>query len=174
MALDSLLKGLFGKPYTIGELMNIDGNRQGKAGGCSVSLVETFLTMKEESILSKFKAYFTGGIAKFYYITMKLAVSSDTGHLHYVFIQVDPDFDKGNPMGNHIKIYCDCPDFKYRSAYVLNKRNSLFDNDMSRSGLGQAINDAPTGKRGTTLLCKHAFAAVQWVMSNYSSVMTNL
>ena len=37
--------------------------------------------------------------------------------------------------------------------------------------LGQALTDKPDGKRGTTLLCKHVYAALQWLMTNYDNVM---
>ena len=170
----SILNNIFGRRYTIGELMNIDQGRQGRASSCSVSLVGTFFTVKEESIASKFISFFTGNSLKVCYLTLKLRVSSDTGNTHYVLIQLEPDFTNSNWMGNLVRVYCVCNDFKYRSAYLLGKRDSLFANDWTRLNLGAALNDAPTGKRGTTLLCKHVFAALLWVQNNYRNIMLTL
>jgi len=174
MAIQSLLQNLFGKPYTIGELMNIDQGRQSRASGCTVSLANSFFTMSEEGVLAKFKAFFSTNTIKVVYLTLKFIVRSDTGHTHTVFIQLDPDFTKMSWAANHVRIYCDCADFKYRSAYLLDKRKSLFANDKIKIALGQAITDKPDGKRGTTLLCKHSFAALQYLMSNYGSIMATL
>ena len=127
---ESLLKDLFGSRYTIGELMRIDQGRQDKARGCKVSLMDTFFTIKEESLSGKVKKLFTGkDSVKVFYITLKLAVTGDTGNPHIVFIQLEPDFSMKNWENNKVRIYCDCADFKYRSAYLLDKRDSIFAND---------------------------------------------
>lgn len=155
--------------------MNIDSGRQGRASNCSASLVKTFHTIKQEGVLDKFKAFVTGKTTiKVYYVTLKFEVRSDTGNSHTVFIQLDPDFSLKNWTSNRVKIYCDCADFKYRSAYVLSRKNSLFLTHRIQIALGQAANEAPTGKRGTTLLCKHAYAALSWLMNNYASVMKTI
>lgn len=168
----SALKNLFGKPFTVGELMAIDQGRQGKALQSSVTLEDTFFTLKEEGILSKFKSLFTGNTIKTLYITLKLKVISDTGNPHTVFIQLDPDYSTNGWYGNKVRIYCDCNDFKFRSAYTLAKRGSLFENQMTKVALGQAISEAP--KRGTNTLCKHGYAALNWLMSNYKSIMSTI
>lgn len=168
----SALAGLFGKPYTIGELMAIDQGRQGKALQSNVTLEDTFFTLKEEGIASKFKNLFTSNTIKKLYITLKLKVISDTGNPHYVFIQLDPDYSTSGWYGNKVRIYCDCNDFKYRSAYALSKRDSLFENQTTKMALGQALTEAP--KRGTNVLCKHGYAALNWLMSNYKNVMSTI
>ena len=172
---ESLLKDLFGSRYTIGELMRIDQERQDKARGCKVSLMDTFFTIKEESLSGKVKKLFTGkDSVKVFYITLKLAVTGDTGNPHIVFIQLEPDFSMKNWENNKVRIYCDCADFKYRSAYLLDKRDSIFANDGIKIALGQAISEVPKGKRGVTLLCKHSFAALTWLMNNYTNLMSTL
>lgn len=170
----SLLQSIFGKRYTIGELMNIDQGRQGRANNCSVSLVDTFFTLKEEGITAKFAQLFSGNTLKVCYLTLKLKVLSDTGNPHFVFIQLEPDFSRTDWANNQVRVYCDCADFKFRSAYILDKRDSLFVNDWVKLGLGQALTDKPNGKKGVTTLCKHSFAALQWLMSNYQNLMNTL
>ena len=158
-----LLDNLFGKPYTLGELMKIDQGRQDRAAKCAVRLDNTFYTLKEETPLSKFKNLFTKNTLKVFYV-----------NTHYVYIQIDPDFSLTDWIDNRVRIYCDCADFMYRSAYLLDKRDSLFKNDWIKGTLGQAMTEEPKGKRGVTLLCKHSFAAFQWLMANYKQIMSTL
>jgi hypothetical protein len=166
---------IFGKRFTIGELMNVDQGRQERSINCSVSLVNTYITMKEESLAQKFKSLFSNSNnIKVCYLTLKLKVLSNTGHNHYIFIQLEPDFSAKAWANNSVRIYCDCNDFKFRSSYILGKRNSLFINEKTKIALGQAMTDAPTGKKGTTPLCKHAYAALSWLMNNYETIMTTL
>ena len=162
----------FGKQYTIGDVMNIDSGRQERAGNCKVSLVGTFHELKDETVLEKFKALVLGrGSVKKYYLIFKFEVISDKGNKHYVYIRVAPDFDLTKWKQNNVKIYCDCQDFKYRSAYLLGQHGSLFLNSKISSALGPAASDAPRGKSPTSLLCKHSYAALNYLVSNYSSLM---
>ena len=78
-----LLDNILGKPYTLGELMKVDQGRQDRAAKCAVRLDDTFYTLKEETPLSKFKNLFTKNTLKVFYVTLKLAVTSDTGNTHY-------------------------------------------------------------------------------------------
>ena len=78
--------------------------------------------------------------------------------------EMNPLFKEGQP--------CDCKDFMYRSAYELNRRHSLFLNDKTTASLGSALTIAPKRQSGS-LLCKHAYAALQWLINNYSIVLSN-
>lgn len=163
---------IFKKQYTIGDVMNIDSGRQERAAGCTVSLVKTYHELASEGVIEKFKSKVLGkAVVKKYYITFKFEVSSDKGHKHIVFIRVAPDFDLTQWNSNKVKIYCDCQDFKYRSAYLLGQHDALFLNSKISSALGPAVSDAPRGKHATSLLCKHAYAALNYLVSNYSSIM---
>ena len=170
-----LLSSLFNRPYTIGELMNIDASRQDRAGRCIVELEKTYHELKKETILDKFRSFFNGNsLINIYYVIFKLKVTSDTGTKHTVFIKLNPDFNLQNWSNNRIKIYCDCSDFKYRSAYKLQQHNSLFLNDKLKIQLGSSITDSPKNKSKITLLCKHSFAAVNWLISNYRALMMTI
>ena len=46
--LGSVLGSLFGRQYTIGELMNIDSGRIGRAGSCAASLQKVYHLVKPE------------------------------------------------------------------------------------------------------------------------------
>lgn len=171
---ESLLSNLLSRRYTIGDILAIDQQRVAKSQNCQVNLVDTFFTLEKESVSSKLKTIIGLPSLKVLYVTLKLNVVSDTGNAHTVFITLDPDFDENNWERNRIKLYCGCRDFMYRSAYHLNKRNSLFDNELIKIKLGKAITEAPKGKSSTTSICKHSYAAIRWVLANYSNIMKNI
>ncbi len=171
----SILGSLIGSQYTIGELMSIDSGRQERAASCSVSLVNTYHELKKESVIDKFRAALLGKtLINTYYVIFKFKVTSGSGKNYNVIIKTNPDFDLTNGYNNKVQIYCNCPDFKYRSAYILNRRNSLFTNDKIKTWLGNALSDAPKSSSKTSLLCKHSFAALQWLINNYSSIMRTI
>jgi hypothetical protein len=164
---------LFDRQLTIGELLNIDHSRQEKARYCSVELEYIYHELKPQGVLEKFQKFFGKKILNTYYVIFKFRVTSDTGREHVVIIRVNPDFNLHEWEYNKIKIYCGCNDFKYRSAFILNKNKSLFINSRTSVDLGAALVDPPK-KQHPTLLCKHAFAALQWLVNNYSSVMRSI
>lgn len=171
----SILGSLIGSQYSMGELMNIDSGRQERASGCSVSLVGTFHEIRRETLLDKFRSLFFGKSSlTTYYVIFKFKVTSGSGKNYTVVIRTNPDFDLINWSNNKVQIYCDCPDFKYRSAYILNQRKSLFLNERAKLSLGEALTEAPKSKTKTSLLCKHSFAALRWLIDNYSSVMRTI
>lgn len=167
----SILEGISksGKQYTIGELMAIDSGRQERAANCKVTLLKTYHELQSETILDKFRSFFGKSSVPVYYMTFKFEVTSGSGSSYNVYIRTNPDFSLKNWAQNQVMIYCECADFKYRSAYTLHRRGSLFVTSKIASELGEAMSDAP--KRGTTLLCKHAFAALSWLMNNWSFIM---
>lgn len=166
---------LFSRPFTIGDLMNIDSGRQSRASGCVVKLEKIYHEVKEESILDRFKARFFGrSVAKRYYVILKFSVTSEKGSVHSVFIRISPDFNLTNWKTNKVRIYCDCADFKYRSAFLLGQHDSLFLTDKIRMTLGPAVENKPKEKTATSLLCKHAYAALNYLVLNYSSIMKTI
>jgi hypothetical protein len=172
----SILSGIFGKQWTIGDIMSIDGGRQSRAAGCSVSLVATYHELRKETILEKFKRFFTRrrDLLNAYYVIFKFQVISETGHSYTVVIRTQPDFNMSEYMSNTVQIFCSCPDFMYRSAWTLNQHGALFRSTGTDADLGSAIQNAPAGKRGTSTLCKHAYAALNYLVQNYSYLMGSL
>lgn len=167
--------GLFTRQFTIGDLLIVDSNRLEKANNCTVKLVKTFHEVKQETLLSKLRTLFGGKASlKAYYVIFKLKVTSDTGNSHYVFIKTNPDFELNAWNTNKVQIYCDCQDFKYRSAYKLAQHNSLFFNDRIKIALGASMTDSPKATTRTSMLCKHAVAALNWVVNNYASLMRSI
>ena len=172
--LGNIIKSLYGNQYTIGELMNIDAGRQERANSCQVKLVKTYHELKKESVLDKFRSLFGQPIVRMYYVIFKFEVTSNTGNSHIVIIKVNPDFNLNDWGNNKVKVYCSCPDFKYRSAYLLEKHNSLFINDKTKLALSESMLNAPKSTTKTTLLCKHSFAALNWLIQNYINIMKTI
>ncbi len=160
------------KPYTIGELMSIDSGRQERAQYCTVEHLKTYHQLQPETLGDKIRQFFLGEThVNAYFLILHLRVTSPGKEPKNVYIKLNPDFNLTKWYDNMVKIYCDCPDFKYRSAYILNERKSLFLNDKVRNELGSALTETPKRGAKTSLLCKHAFAALQWVVENYTSIM---
>jgi hypothetical protein len=57
-----------------------------------------------------------------------------------------------------IRVYCGCPDFKYRLAYHLNVTSNV----IRKKDLGLALT-IPPSKSNRSGLCKHLAAALRWV-----------
>lgn len=150
--------------YSVGEIMNIDSGRQERASQCKTELVKIFHEIKRETLPGKGSAF------EMYYVIFKLKVTSGTGTPHTVLIRVSADQGNTNWFERGVQIYCDCADFKYRSAYGLGREGSLFVNDRIKIALGEALVDAPKGKTKTTLLCKHSWAALRWFQDNYNTI----
>lgn len=159
----------------LGDLMSVDAGRQYKAQYCSVKLVKVYHEIKNESIPEKIRSFFLGKTnVNTYYLIFKLLVMSESGKTHTVFIRTDPEYDTTQVLENKVQIYCDCPDFKFRSAYILNQKKALFLNDRIKLELGAALTDKPKAKTTTTTLCKHAYAGIQWLISNYPSLIRTI
>lgn len=172
----SILSNLLSKSYTISDLMSIDAGRQERAGNCSVSLVETYHEIQKESILDKFKRLFFRDKSSMnvHYVIFKFKVNSDTGSEHTVIIRTHPDYAGTEGLSNQVQIYCTCRDFQFRSAWILNQRKSLFRSDSVDTRLGRAITEKPKSTTTKSLLCKHAFAAINYLSNNYSYIMKSL
>ena len=161
------------KQITIGELMTIDAGRIEKATGCVVSFERPEHELKKASLLDKCKSLFTSsGLVNAYFVIFKLSVVSGNGNKYTVIIRVNPDFDLTRWESNPCKIYCNCPDFKFRCAYTLAQRGGLFVNEKIRIELGQALTDKP--KRSPSYLCKHSYAALNWLIENYKNIMKTI
>ena len=155
--------------------MNVDPGRQFRAQMCSVTLQKVYHELRKETLLEKIKSFFLGNSnIKAYYIIIKVSVLSDSGSKHTVLLRISPDFNLTRLMKNTIQLYCDCSDFKYRSAYILNARKGLLLNDRIKINLGAALTDKPKTKTQTTYLCKHSYAALQWLVSNYSNIIKTI
>lgn len=170
-----VLGRLLGKQLSIQELMNIDQGRKDRASDCTVRLVKVYHVLKDESILDKFRSIFLGKTTlKIYYLVFKFEVTSKTGNTYNVIIQTSPDYDINNWKNSKCKVYCECKDFQYRSAYLLSKNNTLFLSDRVKIKLGQALTEAPKSTTSTTLLCKHSMAALQYLVNNYQNIIKTI
>lgn len=173
--LGGILGKLTGKQLSIQEIMNIDEGRKDRASECVVRLTKVYHVLKEESIMDKLRSVFFGKtVLKIYYLVFKFEVTSKTGSTYNVIIQTSPDYDIRGWKNSKCKVYCECKDFQFRSAYLLGKNNTLFLSDRIKIKLGLALTQAPKDKTPTTLLCKHSMAALQYLVNNYQNIMKTI
>lgn len=167
-----LLANIFNKRWTLSDLMNVDVSRQQKSSGCSVYLQETFVEIVSENIIDKFKKFFirNKSMMNVMYVVFKFSVISETGHSYNVYIRTQYDPYSMLFMKNPAQVYCGCADFKFKSAWKLNQHSSLFRSDRTDLELGPAISNAPKKNYGVTL-CKHSYAAVMYLINNYTHLM---
>lgn len=154
--------------WKLGDLGTATGDRPIKAGSCTVEFQGKQYELKTETLHDKLKSILRRSHVNTYYVIFKFKVTSDTGHSHLVYIRTLPQLDPNGPA----QVYCDCPDFKYRSAYGLQRHGSLFRSAKTDAKLGESITVAPKNKSGTTVLCKHALAAVQDLYSNFNTYIS--
>lgn len=170
----SILSSIFNRTWTIKDLMNIDQGRQSKALLCLVNLENIYYELKQDTLLEKFKKLFSKGNKDkilMSYVIFKFSVVSDSGNINTVIIRTQPDFNSQMYLNNRVQIYCTCKDFMYRSAWILKQHNSLFDSIKTRNKLGDSIVNAPASKTKTSTLCKHSYAALNYLVNNYNYIM---
>lgn len=159
---------------TLSDFKNgVEQERQKKAQGCSVVLVDTFHTLEDKPISDEFKSSFANkNTLLTYYITFKFEVTSaNSKTAHKVFIQVNPDFDLRYWEGNKCKVACDCEDFKYHSVYYVKQYDSLFITDRLSVIYSQSLSQPP---RSGSLACKHCVAAINYLVNNYQALMKSI
>lgn len=168
-----ILASLFAKRWTLSDLMNIDLTRQQKSSSCSVSLVKTYTEITTESIIDKFKRFFTRNksVMNIMYVIFKFEVLSDTGHSYEVYIRTQYDPGSNLFMKNIAQVYCNCPDFKFKSAWKLGQHSSLFRSNRTDINLGPSITNAPK-KQSSVTLCKHLYATIMYFINNYNTLMS--
>lgn len=162
--------GWFSKELTIGDLMNIDPGRIKRSEMLEkVKLVEVYNILREESILGKILRFFKLKTLPIFYKVVKYSVLSNSGSTYIVFIKVSPGFDINRFYRNKVQVFCNCADFKYRSAYILNKHDNVYINQSTKDFLGIALTTAPT-KVGTTPICKHIYAVIEQFKLDYKKL----
>jgi len=153
--------GILGKSWGLSDMLASDPARGARASACTVQFLGKQYILGSETLPDKLRNTLKRSQVGTYYIIFKFQVTSETGHTHKVYIQTLPVADLSGPA----KVYCDCNDFKFRCAYVLEQHGSLLRSPRTDSKLGEAVTTAPKSQSGTAL-CKHALAAVQELLRN--------
>lgn len=166
---------LFDTKWTLQDIYSADQSRQMKASSCVASLEKVDREIVRKPIYDKWKSLFfrNKSTMNTLMVTFTINVSSDSGHAHKVIIKTQYDPSNLLYTRNEIQVYCDCADFKYSSAYILEHHGALYRSDLTDIKLGPSITTAPKRTR-STVLCKHAYAALGWFMSNYQYLMSHV
>lgn len=92
-----------------------------------------------------------------------------SGSKYNCYLEMDPVNSRSKLLQAKVKIFCSCNDFKYRSAYILNKENNLFHAPAIDKHLGIALTEAPKIVV-TTNICKHLYAVINYVRNNLTTL----
>lgn len=85
-------------------------------------------------------------------------VTRVSGHQYQTLIEAVADPDPDKPL--KIKVFCSCPDFKYRAAYGLEQRGALYRSTATDAKLGIAITTPPEVVTPAPTVCKHCLSAI--------------
>lgn len=98
--------------------------------------------------------------------------NTDSGSVYSIFLELEPKAKFSELINSKVKVFCSCNDFKFRSAYILNKENNLVLFDAIEKHLGIAIKEKPRVVNPSKM-CKHIFAVISWIKSNYNKLNLN-
>lgn len=177
------MAGLFSsfKTLTLNDLINIDPGRLDRSNYLLPQFDKVYHVVKKETLWERVRRFFLrkdNYTINMYYLVFAYNVSSPNGAVHRVFIEIQPNSNRSSFFDNVAKVYCDCADFKYRFAWLLNKRGNLFKNKRIELELGIALQQEPTEKTklrsSGSHICKHCYAAVNHLASNYDQIVANI
>ena len=160
------LNKIFNKQLTVEDLLDIDEGRVRRSenlGG--IRLIKTLYATVEDTWFSKFTNFFRNKPREFYYFVDKYKIQSDSGKEYVTFIKVSPSFEFNKFLSNKVHVFCSCPDFKFRAAYNLSKKENVFLNKGTIEHLGKALTEPPT-KVVPTNICKHLYATIHHFKKN--------
>lgn len=154
------------KTLRIKDLFNVDMGRIERSKNLKVRYVKTYQILKKNTLINKILKFLGLKYMLTFYKVFKYIVQSDSGSQYTVFIKCSPGFDK-KILNNKVQVYCNCADFMYRSAYILNRTDNLYRNKYIDKALGIALTTKPTTvPGGTTVVCKHVYAVLQDFKNN--------
>lgn len=94
------------------------------------------------------------------HLNLEVRSASVEDKLYPIELEIPVDLNRmvKKLVDHPIRVYCGCPDFKYRIAYYLNQSGNV----IRKSALGIALTQEPK-REGQVRLCKHLVAALRWV-----------
>jgi len=163
------------KSLTLADLMEINSERVIRSKEIKITKVEQFLVTKKPSFLGslfkKLKELFEKKPYEVLYKVLRYEVINTlNGDKHVCIIKVPMHVDRQKLMSQKVEVYCDCADFMYRCAWVLNDHNNLFLNDATKKKLGIAISTKPM-KVKTSVACKHLYKCIEDLVDNYQDYL---
>lgn len=169
-----LFNNIFNRTLTLNDLIQIDQGRMERSQYVDVTLEKVYHRVRKESLWDKVKAFFKRDKVNInmYYVILKFIVSSNSGNKYTVLIEFQPNSNVYQLMNSKVRVYCDCPSFKFQSAYTLNRHGNLYRSAKTDVELGQALTDPPGPKTKVSMICKHVYACVSWLNNNLNYVVS--
>jgi hypothetical protein len=159
------MNDIFNKQLTMKDIVDIYESRAGKSKNLKVKLIQTFNVVKSEILSTETDNSLKKNVGLIFYKIFKYKVASDSGKRYTVFIKTSPSFSLKSLLSSGVQVFCQCPDFMYRSAYELSKNGNLFLNKATALHLSNALKVVPT-KITTTNICKHVYATLIYFKDN--------
>lgn len=153
------------------DILDIDEGRLSRAKDIQVTLLKTYPLYSEPSnkIIKWLRRLFQRPyIITYAYLFQTVNVKSSS--TYKVIIEIGPQNDYRRVLNSEAKIYCQCADFKFRSAWVLNHTDNLFLNKNIETELSVALDQKPTNMNNTTTSCKHIVAAFGYIKRNFKDL----
>lgn len=157
--------GLFRRKLRVRDLLNISRDRITRSKLTEPEFMEKYVVRNEpQDLISRFIRLFRPVRVSQVY---KLVSESNSGAKYINLIETNHKFNKNTFERSHVKVFCSCPDFMYRSSYALNEYDNLFLNKATESHLKVALTIKPT-KVTTTPICKHLYASLFNIRDNFN------
>lgn len=152
------------------KLLDVDNGRLARSRDIQVKFIwGKMLTTPRKGFWSKLlgiiknEPYIVTNLAKF------KAINKKSGNEYICYLELKPANSYTKLLKSEAKIFCSCNDFKYRSAYVLNKENNLFTAPAINEHLGIAVSEKPRIVIPTPM-CKHLVAVVDFLRNNLNKL----
>lgn len=159
------------KALTLDDLRQIDAGRIARSEDIDIQKRERFIVNENPSVFKKLLRFITRKPVVITSCVMKYSVYNRKEKTHYeVILKCPLHIDKNSVLNQFVQIYCSCPDFKYRAAWLLNSKGNLFLNDRIRNALGIAVDTQPMKVR-PTIACKHCYACIKDFVRRYEQYL---
>jgi len=165
----------YNRSLTLADLMKINSERVARSSDIKITKVSEYLVSKKPSFLGslfkKFRDLFSKKPYEVLYKVLRYeVVNTKNSDKHVCIIKVPMHVDRQKLLKQKVEVYCDCADFMYRCAWVLNDHDNLFLNSSTKKNLGMAINTKPT-KVSTSVACKHLYRCIEDLIDNYQDYL---
>lgn len=155
----------------LSELLNIDKGRIERSSNLRVELVWTKMKLSPHKTLWSKLLGFIKRQPHVVTNLLRFKVTNPESKSEYtVFIELDPKDTKDKFLRSTVKLYCSCNDFKYRSAYILNKSGNLVRSPNLDERLTKSALEQPPRLMEPSKMCKHIYAIVGYIQKNWNKL----
>lgn len=154
----------------LAELIQIDKDRIKRSEDIKVELKWNKIVTYNQNLFKKFWRIITRRNIVLVHNLYKFEVTNKSnGNVNILYLEIEPQKSLNKIMSSRVKVFCQCADFKFRSAYILNQEDNLFRSPKLDEHLGIALTVPPT-KIIPTPVCKHVYAMIDYVRNHLTKL----